>query len=401
MDAGSNFDLNLVFQEWPTVLIGSLVLLGVKGLTLAAATRIPPRFEPNRLPTADALRVSILLSGGGEFAFVVLALSEKLGIIDQYCIRMLTAIVLVTMGVTPLLGDLATTLSNPLVEAEENSHKPATAAEPIAVVSYNAIVVCGHAETGRAVMRVLSDRQAANANHQLVDGDAPGIVAFSRNPGLVDSVLRPGGGTVVLYGDGNNPEVIRSSGVSHPRAIFVTYEEHNRAISATARLRAAFPDTPIYARATKRIEARNLQLAGATEAVVECDELAKSVPLLMRGEYGAIDDNVYNAKEDFRVAASTAAAIPFSVVDELFELYDSLDMCATGLLDRGELIELFRKTKKGFIASDKEIKEMESWLETTTSAHMNPMDRIEFCRLYGRAPEFVKQSFGIMRQVKD
>jgi voltage-gated potassium channel Kch len=398
MDAGSNFDLKLVFQEWQTVLIGSLILLGVKALTLAAATRIPPRFEPNRLPKADALRVSILLSGGGEFAFVVLALAGKLEIVDQYCIRMMTAIVLVTMGVTPLLGDLATTLSDPLVEAEENSQKVVTAANPIPVVSYNAIVVCGHAEAGRAVMRVLGDRQAAN--HQLVDGDAPRIVAFSRNPGLVNSVLRPGTGTVVLYGDGNNPEVIRSSGVTNPSAFLVTFVEHNRALSATARLRAAFPDTPIYARAAFRREARNLQLAGATEAVVECDELAKSVPLLMRGEYDAIDDDGYDVKEDFRVAASAAARIPFSVVDELFELYDSLDMDATGLLDRGELIELFRKTKKGFIASDKEIKEMEYWLETTTSAHMDPMDRIEFCRLYGRAPEFVKQSFGIIRQAK-
>jgi hypothetical protein len=171
-------------------------------------------------------------------------------------------------------------------------------------------------------------------------------------------------------------------------------------MSATARLRAAFPDAPTHARAAFRREARNLQLAGATEAVEECDELAKSVPLSMRGECGAIDDDDCNVKEDFRVAASAAAGIPFSVVDELFELHDSLDVCATGLLDRGELVELFRKTKKGFIASDKEIKEMESWLETATSAHIDPVDRIEFCRLHGRAPEFVKQSFGIIRQAK-
>jgi hypothetical protein len=226
----------------------------------------------------------------------------------------------------------------------------------------------------------------------------PDIVAFSKNPDLVDVVLTPAPGTIVLYGDGNNPEVIRSSGITKPQAIFVTYEEHSRSISATARLRAAFPDAPIYVRAAKRRESRNLYLAGATEVVVEGDELARAVPQLMRGAWeGPLNDSDYDSVEDYRVAASAAAGIPLAVVDDLFEVYESLDLCAAGLIGRDDVIEMFRKTKKGFIASDVEIKQMEGWLRTTTAAHMDPMDKIEFCRLYARAPPLVKESFGSLR----
>jgi len=78
MDAGSTFDVDLALAELPTVLTGSLVLISLKTLTLALATRVPRWLEPKRLPPAEGLRLALLLSGGGEFAFVVIALAEKL-----------------------------------------------------------------------------------------------------------------------------------------------------------------------------------------------------------------------------------------------------------------------------------------------------------------------------------
>jgi hypothetical protein len=396
MDAGSNFDLNLVMEEWPTVFLGALALIGIKALTLAGATRVPRAIEPNRLPTVDAIRISVLLAGGGEFAFVVLALAEKIGIVSDYLLGLLTAIVLVTMGVTPILGDLADSISKLFESTEELEPENVNVGElEKTMVAEDSVVVLGQSEIGRAVLRVLSEEQLArNATVSPI----PNIVAFSRNPDLVDTILSPAPGAVVLYGDGSNPEVIRSSGITHPKAIFVAHQEHARVVSATARLHAAFPDTPIYARAAKRREGLDLQLAGATEVVVECDELARSVPQLMLGAWeGPLEDGDYDSEKAYREAASKAAQLPLTVVDELFELYESLDIYATGLVERDEILEMFRKTKKGFIASDEEIEEMELWLRESTTAHLDPLDKVEFCRLYARAPDFVKESFGLLR----
>jgi len=412
MDAGSNFDLNLVLQEWQYVFGGSAALVAIKALTLFGATNVPRRVEPNRLQMVDGIRIAILLAGGGEFAFVVLALAGKIGVLSDDLIALLTAIVLVTMGITPILGDAAALASKPFekdetaieVEAKSNgaaSQENNNNAAQIRVAE-NSIVVCGHAEIGRAVLRKLGEYRASSRDESFSsngDSSIPDIVAFSRNPSLVASDLTPIPGTIVLYGDGNNPEVIKSSGVTHPKAIFVTYNEGSIALAATARLRAAFPDTPIYARASKRRDSRNLQLAGATTAVVECDELARSVPDIMRGAWeGALDDGDYDTDEDFRQAASYAAQIPLTAVDDLFELYESLDLCATGLIGRDEIMEMFRRTKRGFVASDDEISEMERWMKSSSVHVMDPLDRVEFCRLYARAPDFVKKSFGLIKQ---
>jgi len=408
MDAGSNFDWRLVLTEYPTVIGGSLALLCIKAFTLAGATRVPEAVEPNRLPTVDAIRVSILLAGGGEFAFVVLALADQLEVLSKDLIGLLTAIVLVTMGITPLLGDFAENISKPfayaaaIAESEGSVEKINTMlnGELKTSVAEDSIVILGHAEIGRAVLRQIADYQASINTDEDAD-DVPNVVAFSKNPDLVDTVLYPSSGTIVLYGDGNNPEVIRSSGIENPKAIFITYQEHSRVIAATARLHTAFPSSPIFVRAAKRRESRSLQLAGATDVVVECDELARAVPQLLTGTWkGPLNDSDYDSTEDFRVAAAAAAGISMNVVDDLFELYESLDLCATGLLGRSEVIEMFRKTKKGFIANDQEISEMEQWLKTTSSAHMDPMDKVEFCRLYARAPGFVKDSFGAIRDAK-
>ena len=57
-------------------------------------------------------------------------------------------------------------------------------------------------------------------------------------------------GFKVTYGDGSRPSVVKA--FAHdvdPRAFVVVYTARRRAVAAVENLRAAFPDTPIYARA--------------------------------------------------------------------------------------------------------------------------------------------------------
>lgn len=67
MVAGSSFDVGLAMDELPTVIVGAIALVVLKAVTLFLATRVPKWMEPNRLPTADGVRIALLLSGGGEF----------------------------------------------------------------------------------------------------------------------------------------------------------------------------------------------------------------------------------------------------------------------------------------------------------------------------------------------
>merc|ERR1711957_523944 len=158
MDAGTSFNSDLVITELPTILTGVLSLVLLKASTMLLATRVPRWMEPNRLTTAEGIKVALLLAGGGEFAFVVLSLAEKLDVLPPDLGGLLTAIVLITMAVTPLLGKVAEIVSKAYISDDvvvpaifvvaQNDAQTgiSSVADPFmpSEVADNAIVVCGH-----------------------------------------------------------------------------------------------------------------------------------------------------------------------------------------------------------------------------------------------------------------
>jgi Kef-type K+ transport system membrane component KefB len=412
MDAGSNFDTDLVMQEWPTVLVGTIALLTIKAGTLGLATRVPEWMEPNRLPAADAVRVSLLLAGGGEFAFVVLALATKLDVVPNNLGALLTAIILITMALTPLLGNLAATLSEPLLLLKEDGKDSASSEARIRVAS-DAIVVCGYGEVGQSVLRVLGSKhdsvdlryiqRSATADSEdgdeKVDDGVPRIVAFDTEPSLATAVIRPNNRSVVMFGNGANHEVIRSSGITNPSCIFITYEDQNRVLLATSRLRNSFADTPIYVRAATRLYAGYLKEAGATEVIVESDELPKSAAALVQGlwkdELGSINLDE-NDPQGLRAAAALAAGISLTDASSLIELYLGMDLDGSGKVSLQEIEDVLRRSTY-WIASDDEIQELDGWL-TETIGDTEAVSLLDLCRLYGRAPVNVRKAFGIEKR---
>jgi hypothetical protein len=183
----------------------------------AAATRVPRWMEPNRLEPYDAVKLAYLLSGGGEFAFVVLALAEKLEVLPKDLGGLLTSIVLITMAVTPLLGVAASAVSNNYTFDQMRHVSGDGSGESF--VADDAIVVCGYGEIGKALVDKLGELKTDDSGHP------PGLVAFDTSPILMNSILMPTPSSAVMFGDSANPEVIMAHGVENPRAIFVSYDE--------------------------------------------------------------------------------------------------------------------------------------------------------------------------------
>lgn len=391
MEAGSNFDLDLVLAEWATILTGSLCLVAIKAATLFAATRIPENFEPNRLPYKDAVRLSLLLSGGGEFAFVVLALAERLDVLPKDLGSLLTAIILITMGLTPLLGQLARKITEELEEPQSVELSEKTNADSVQPqVRSDSIVVCGYGEVGYSLINVLANEYIADSSF---DGDfgPPHIVAFDSNPSLVDKAIAPTKNTIVLFGDATNPEVIRLSGITSPAAIFITYADHPKVLSATSRLRLMFKDVPIYVRASARNEAITLKAAGANEVIVEADELPRSAISLLRNEYSPAGDILTtlsrSSPEEVRQAAALLSSLSLTELDRVLELFECIDQDSNSMVDAEELTFYLKKTNTG-IASDSEAEVIERYVAL---AVRYPLKCFDFVRLYSRSPEKIKQ----------
>jgi len=350
LDAGSNFDPDLLVREGPTIATGVVFLLVLKALTLFLAGYIDKALPTaTSLSPAENVRLAVLLSGGGEFAFVIFAAADKLGALPDELNALLTTIILITMSITPLLGGLAASLSEPFesmrtypgwtltadlpdASAERGQGAMrAAASEVIAAnvageapsaaplhAAHDAIVICGYGEVGSLVSDTLLEAAeaviregegealtAVATTAATTDGGSGGsgssgggarerssassgsgsgggntfrggasIVCFDLNPQRLPRGIRTRDGALVMYGDGANAELVRSTGVSSPRAIIVTYQEPARCLAATSRLRAAFPEAPIYTRASSTREQQALLEGGASVTILETRELA-------------------------------------------------------------------------------------------------------------------------------
>jgi Kef-type K+ transport system membrane component KefB len=100
MTAGANLDLAVVICEWPTLFTGIAAFIVTKAAIIFAEG---PALG---LTVPQAARVALTLAGGGEFAFVLFKLAQDLGVLPPTLAKLLTASVIISMSLTPLLGEL-------------------------------------------------------------------------------------------------------------------------------------------------------------------------------------------------------------------------------------------------------------------------------------------------------
>ena len=100
MTAGAGLDPKVVLNEWPTLLTGIAAFIVTKaGIIVAQGPLLGLTF-------GESARVGLTLAGGGEFAFVIFKLAQDLGVLPKSLAELLSASVIISMSLTPLLGDL-------------------------------------------------------------------------------------------------------------------------------------------------------------------------------------------------------------------------------------------------------------------------------------------------------
>jgi Kef-type K+ transport system membrane component KefB/Ca2+-binding EF-hand superfamily protein/voltage-gated potassium channel Kch len=111
--AGASLDPMTCIEQWPTLLAGIATFIGIKLCIIFAAGEFALG-----LTRADSARVALLLAGGGEFAFVIFKLAEDLGVLPDDLAKLLTASVVISMSLTPILGLIADAVGKALEEMD-------------------------------------------------------------------------------------------------------------------------------------------------------------------------------------------------------------------------------------------------------------------------------------------
>ena len=252
----------LVLQYWFAVIFGALGLFALKAAIIWVLCRV------FRSPNADALRIGVLLGQGGEFGFVLFTVAMTSGVLIQRDAFILTAIVTLSMAITPFAVMLADHL------LRRRGAPDMTGVDRVDSTEEGSVIIVGFGRFGQIVARVLKLR---GYRVTLVDS-SPDRIRIARTFG-----------DKVFFGDVRRGDILRIAGADRARAVFLCADDADAVSHAVRALRWRFPHILIFARATDRVAEIELLKAGADVAVRETFESSIAMARLALDEFGEGD----------------------------------------------------------------------------------------------------------------
>ena len=251
---GASLDFRVVSAQ-PLALFGAVAgVMGLKGVVMFLLARLA------KLDRREASAVAVSLSQVGEFAFVLIGLIAVAGIIGQPASAFLTAVVALSMAISPL-AMAAYDKANAVIEARRaaagrDRAKPDTGPFD---EDHPDVIIAGYGRFGQIPGRLL---QASKFKAVVLDASIEHIELLRRF------------GRRVHYGDATRLDLLHQAGAAHAKVLLVAIDDADAAARLVETAREAFPNLKIIARAWDRRHAYDLLRAGADEVERETFESA-------------------------------------------------------------------------------------------------------------------------------
>ncbi|MGE0499415.1 MAG: monovalent cation:proton antiporter-2 (CPA2) family protein [Rhizobiaceae bacterium] len=242
---GMSLDLSVVVTNWQLIAVYVAAYMVIKAVGIYAVGRF------TKSSHREALERAVIMAQGGEFAFVLYSAAAAVGIIDAEANATLTAIVIISMVLTPL----AMIVMRRIVPAEVLS---LDGVEQVGELS-GSVLVIGFGRFGQIASQPLLLR---GIDVSIIDNDVEMIQAAASF------------GFKVYYGDGTRLDILHAAGAGRARAVLICVDKGDVAVTIARHLRAEYPLTPVLARAYDRGFAMKLIEAGVEYQLRETFESA-------------------------------------------------------------------------------------------------------------------------------
>jgi CPA2 family monovalent cation:H+ antiporter-2 len=206
-------------------------------------------------PARTALVVAAGNSQIGEFSFILGQAGLALGLLsrDQYSLVLAGALLSITINPALFrsIGGIEKALQRfPRIWRPLDRHGPAPS--PLEETIENHVVVVGYGRVGRHMVNVL---EAIDIPHLVIEADVERVQALNRR------------GTLTLFGDAANSEVITHAGLERARALVVTVPEEATSELIVAAARDLAANLAIIVRAATEQGVRRLAGLGAQDVI--------------------------------------------------------------------------------------------------------------------------------------
>lgn len=276
MVVGMSLNIGMLYDRFLNILGLTAALMATKALIIMGLCRI------FHFSLSTAVRVGLLLSQGGEFAFVLFGLAASHGVLDAPSAQTLLVVVTFSMTITPVLAGLGQRIAAAL-EKYAISHPESMIEETLDL--HHHVIICGFGRVGHTVAQML---EAENMNYVAIDTDSF-LTARERKRG-----------TPVYYGDTTRVHVLNALGVQRARAVIVTHTDSRVALQTIHTIRELNRDLPIIARARNMDQIHKLEEAGANLAVSEMFETSLQLGAALLRSVGVTDFEVTRILDIFR-----------------------------------------------------------------------------------------------------
>ena len=236
ISVGASIDFSLIADN-PLLVTGIVIgVMALKALVLAVLGR---RFK---LSTDQNLIFALALSQVGEFAFVLLSFTLQNGILDARTAGLLTAVVAISMALTPFVFVVNEKFLLPRIGTSNKEVK-----EPDHIEEKNPVIIAGFDRFGNVVGRFL---RASGINTTVLDFDSDRV-----------DVLRKIG-IKVYYGDASRYDLLKSAGAEDAKLIIIALDTPEKSLALIETIKKHFPHLKILIRAQDRDDAYEFMDAG-------------------------------------------------------------------------------------------------------------------------------------------
>ncbi|MEQ8311542.1 MAG: monovalent cation:proton antiporter-2 (CPA2) family protein [Sphingopyxis sp.] len=245
LGVGMALDLDIVAANAGLIAVSVAAYILLKMAVIYGTARL---FKSSH---AEGIERAVLMAQGGEFAFVLYAAAAGVGIIDATSNAILTAIIIVSMVLTPVM----VILHDRLMPRESDSTDGLDVADDLSAH----VLMIGFGRFGQIVSQPLF---ANGCSISLIDTDT---VAIRESKGF---------GFKVYYGDGTRLDILHAAGAHKARLVIVATDDREATLKIVELLKGEFAHTPVLARAFDREHAAELIRAGADFQIRETFESA-------------------------------------------------------------------------------------------------------------------------------
>jgi len=268
---GMSLDLAVIAAQWQLVAISVVAFLALKSIGIYGVARA------FRASHGEALERTALMAQGGEFAFVLYAAALAVGLINATDNAVLTAVIIISMALTPLIVILHDRFRPASAVIMDGMQAPEDLRAQVLLIGF-----------GRFGQIVSQPLLARGYDVSIIDTDTEMITVAGQM------------GFKVYFGDGGRLDILHAAGAGHARAVLICIDDKDAATRIAHLIKDEYPLIPVFARAYDRGHAIQLAHAGVDYQIREMFESALAFGVETLAHLGETPDVISDTISEIR-----------------------------------------------------------------------------------------------------